>query len=330
MTDLDAVLALTRHGGTGLTNLPPDRCALERRISSAVQAIGNEEARAGGAPVMLVAELNGQLVATGMIFARVGAEWPFYSYRITRQAGLSRTLARSKAQKLLNLVNDFDGETEVGGLFVHPEMRGMALGQVMARSRYMFIAAHRYWFGTRVIAELRGYQDSNGRSPVWDAIGRHFYDMEFEEADRTGAIHGNQFIADLGARYPIYVSMLPPAAQAALGRPHDDGRPAHAMLLEEGFRDEEYVDIFDGGPTLVASIDDVRTIATSRYTTYLGEQTDGSPALVSTGLGSEFRVARGLVSWGEHGVRLNPDCARLLALSIGDKLQTALIEGKAQ
>ena len=327
--DLDGVLELTRRGGTGLSNLPPDRDAIERRIDSAVRALENEQVRADGAAIMLVTELGGRIVATGMIFARVGGEWPFYSYRVTRQAALSRSLARSKAQRLLNLVNDFDGETEVGGLFVDPEMRGLALGQLMARSRYMFMAAHRSWFGRRVIAELRGYQDDGGRSPVWDAIGRHFYDMEFEEADRTGAIHGNQFIADLGARYPIYISMLPPAAQAALGRPHDDGRPAHAMLLTEGFRDEGYVDIFDGGPTLVAPIDEVASIAGSREVPYLGEEPGGAPALIATGEARDFRLVRGCVSPAENGVRLDPQCANSLGVRTGEMLRIAPIEARA-
>ncbi|MGX7953305.1 arginine N-succinyltransferase [Tsuneonella sp. HG249] len=324
--DLDAVLELTRRGGTGLTNLPPDRDALERRIASAEQALSDQQARADGAAIMLVAELAGRIAATGMIFARVGAEWPFYSYRITRQASLSRAVGRSKSQRLLNLVNDFDGETEVGGLFVDPAMRGQALGQLMARARYMFIAAHRGWFGERVIAELRGYQDESGGSPVWEAIGRHFYDMEFEEADRTGAIHGNQFIADLGPRYPIYISMLPAEAQAALGRPHNDGRPAHAMLLAEGFRDEGYVDIFDGGPTLVAPIDSVRTVAHSCEAAFFEEGEGGSRALIATGFGSEFRLARGTAQARGERVTLDPATARLLSVSEGDTLRIALLE----
>ena len=302
--DLDAVFELTRRGGTGLTNLPPDREAIERRIVAAEQALSDQQARADGAAIMLVAESDQHIVATGMIFARVGAAWPFYSYRITRQAALSRAVGRSKAQRMLNLVNDFDGETEVGGLFVDPAKRGLALGQLMARSRYMFIAAHRSWFGERVIAELRGYQDEIGKSPVWESLGRHFYDMEFDEADRTGAIHGNQFIADLGPRYPIYISLLPASAQQALGRPHEDGRPAHAMLLAEGFRDEGYVDIFDGGPTLVASTDAIRTVAGSREGAYLGSKSGGERALIATGFGSDFRLVRGSAKAEESGFGL--------------------------
>jgi len=327
-SDVDAVLALVTKGGKGLTNLQPERDAIARRIASATAAIDDVTAREQGSAIMLVTEYRGEIVATGMIFARVGVEWPFYSYRITRQSAVSRSLGRAKAQRLLNLVNDFDGETEVGGLFVDPSQRGLALGRSMARSRYMFIAKHRSWFADRVMAELRGYQDALGSSPVWDALGRHFYDMEFEVADRTGAIEGNQFIADLGPRYPIYISMLPMAAQAALGRPHNDGKAAHAMLLAEGFRDDGYVDIFDGGPTLVANIDAVRTVRecrlsdVARICTPLPGKVQS--ALIGTGEGSQFRVAAGNISIDECG-NASIDTALAAALSLGDGDQIMIV-----
>ena len=164
---------------------------------------------------------------------------------------------------------------------------------------------------------------------MWDAIGRHFYDMEFEEADRTGAIHGNQFIADLGPRYPIYISMLPHAAQAALGRPHNDGRPAHAMLLSEGFRDEGYVDIFDGGPTLVAPIDSVRTVASSRPGTFAGSTDKGAPTLVATGTKRDFRLVRAAARANDDGIRLDEASAAALGLAPGDALQFSPLEAAA-
>lgn len=292
--DLDAVLALAERGGSGLTSLPPERDTLADKIAASEAAICSSEARERGSAIMLVAEVGEIVVATGMIFARVGAEWPFYSYRLTRQAAVSRALGRHRAQKVLNLVNDFDGEVEVGGLLVDPAMRGRSIGRLMARARYLFIGRHRDWFANRVMAELRGWQDEAGHSPVWEAIGRHFYDMDFHEADRTGAIQGNQFIADLGPRYPLYVSMLSAAAQQALGQPHDDGRPARDMLLEEGFRDEGYVDIFDGGPTLVADIDALRTLRRAISGRIAGLSDDlarGEQMLLSSGHGASFSAA---------------------------------------
>ena len=315
--DIDGVMALASAGGSGLTNLPPDRVMLASRIDASERAVADAESREAGAAIMLVVELDFRIVAISGVFPRVGAEWPFYSYRLTRQANRSPAVGRLKAQTLLNLVNDFDGEAEVGMLFVDPAMRGGALGALAARGRYLFIAAHRGWFGRRVMAELRGWQDSDGNSPVWEAIGRHFYDMDFQEADRTGAMTGNQFIADLGPRYPLYLSLLPSAAQAALGRPHDDGRPAFDMLMTEGFHAGDYVDIFDGGPTVVADIDAVRTVRDARQVVMAGVAAGGVRSLLAVGTGADFRVARGEV---DSGGRVDPALAVALGLRIGDPM----------
>lgn len=297
--DLEALYRLAVSGGDGLTNLPPDRDALGKKLAASEQALVSADARDQGAAILLVIELASRVVGTSCVFPRVGAEWPFYSYRLTRQVSRSLVTGKRNAQVLLNLVNDFDGECEVGGLFVDPDCRGHSVGKLAARARYLFIAAHRDWFAKKVMAELRGYQDQDGRSPVWEAIGRHFYAMEFSEADRTGALAGNQFIADLGPRYPLYVAMLPQAAQDALGKPHNDGRPALKMLLAEGFETGDYVDIFDGGPTLSANIDQIRSISECRHATVaaIGTSGDGgSTSLVASGNGARFRVTLGTVS----------------------------------
>lgn len=289
-SDANALYELACIAGPGFTNLPADRPAIEGKIAASCRALESEEARASGAPIIFLLEIEGRPVGTSCIFARLGAEWPFYSYRYTRQTRYCRELGVSRSQLLLNLVNDFEGEAEVGGLFVDPAWRGYGIGALAARGRYVFMALHRDWFGRRVIAELRGWQDSRGGSPVWDAIGRRFYNMEFSEADRLGALRGNQFIADLGPRYPLYVSLLPDEARAALGRPHDEGRAAHAMLLEEGFTDGEYVDIFDGGPTLVADIDRLHTVRELRTSGDGHIVTDGRHRIVASGSGRSFQA----------------------------------------
>ncbi|MGC8064296.1 arginine N-succinyltransferase, partial [Salmonella enterica] len=68
------------------------------------------------------------------------------------------------------------------------------------------------------------------------------------------------FIADLFPKHPIYIAMLPESARAVIGLPHPSGRAAMRMLENEGFAYENYVDIFDGGPTMLAKTDQVRTI----------------------------------------------------------------------
>jgi len=150
----------------------------------------------------------------------------------------------------------------------------------------MFIARHRQRFGDRVVAELRGWMQG-GVSPFWEAVGKPFFGGDFFEADRHNALHGNQFIADLMPRYPIYVTMLPEAAQAAIGKAHENSVPAQRMLENEGFAFDGYVDIFDAGPTVCVATDQIRTIRECRETD--GALLSGSdPALRAEGAGMDF------------------------------------------
>src|SRR3546814_2949300 len=68
-------------------------------------------------------------------------------------------------------------------------------------------------------AELRGVVDEAGASPFWDGVAGRFFGMTFQEADAFNAIHGNQFIADLMPKHPIYTAMLPESARE-IGRAH--------------------------------------------------------------------------------------------------------------
>jgi len=325
--DLEGLHRLALAAGSGMTNMPPDRAILGPRLEASEQAFASEAARAAGSAMFFMVtrpatDLDEEaIVGSVAIFPRIGVEWPFYSYRLTRQAQTYRAMNKTVAHDLLILANDFDGAAEVGGLFVDPSARGSAAGRLAARSRYMFLAEHRDWFGRQVISELRGYQDETGRSPFWDALGREFYDMEFEEADRLNSQTGNQFIADLAPKHPIYANLLAKAARDAIGQPHRDGRRALELLREEGFRYEGYIDIFDGGPTLFADIDDIKTVRDQRRArvTALDDAPRGETRLVSCGHGPGFRCARGhTADDGADGVRLHAPLARALNVKVGD------------
>ena len=71
------------------------------------------------------------------------------------------------------------------------------------------------------------------------------------------------FLAELMPQYPIYVPMLPQAAQDCIGRIHPDGQEAFDILEREGFETNSYIDLFDGGPTLYARTSNVVSIAKS-------------------------------------------------------------------
>jgi len=290
--DLDALLALAALTGGGMTNLPPDRETLAEKIAWSEASLAADIAAPADEFYLLVLEAgDGRVLGTASLFSRLGAKWPFYSYKVSRVTHVSRDLGRSFSTEILHLVNDYDGASEVGGLFLHPDARAGGLGALLARSRYMFIAQHRQRFGDIVIADLRGWVE-DGSSPFWEAVAGPFFGSGFLEADLHNAMHGNQFIADLMPRYPIYSSMLPAAARAAIGRPHAGSVPALKLLQAEGFVHEGYCDIFDAGPTVQARTDQIRTVRQSRPVEAARSTlvSDDAHPLVAQGRGSEFRV----------------------------------------
>ena len=326
--DLDALLELARMTGGGFTNLPPNGEALERRLAWSSASFTKELQAPDNELYMLILEESetGRIGGTACLFSRVGVEWPFYSYKLGNVTQSSRELKRTFAMQVLYLVNDYDGASEVGGLFLHPELRVAGLGRLLARSRYLFMAQHRERFGDRVLAELRGRITPDGGSPFWDGLGAKFFGMPFQEADNFNSLHGNQFIADLMPKHPIYVSMLPEASREVIGHPHESGIPAKRLLEAEGFSYDGYIDIFDGGPTMCARVDNVRTVRESRAAD-VAETVGGPgglpPALLAKGRLTDFRAWMGHADWSGEALALPEEDARLHGLAIGDKVRHA-------
>lgn len=98
------------------------------------------------------------------------------------------------------------------------------------------------------------------------------FNIEFTKADYLSGVGQKAFIAELMPRHPLYVDMLPDDAKAAIGIVHPNTRPAYNLLLEEGLRYKGYIDIFDGGATLQADIENLRAIKESQSVTVQIEQ----------------------------------------------------------
>jgi len=322
MDDLEPLYEMAKLTGGGFTNLPPDRDALTAKLERSTAAFARADESLGDDQFVLVLE-NVETEAvrgTCQLFSQVGQHWPFYSYRLNTLTQHSEALDRTVRAELLSLTTDLEGSAEVGGLFLHPNERAGGLGLLLARSRYLFIAMHRKRFADRILAELRGIIDERGGSPFWDGVAGRFFGMTFQEADYFNAINGNQFIADLMPKHPVYVAMLSEEAKRVIGLPHPTGRAAMRMLEGENFRYEGYVDIFDGGPSMLARTDDVKSIAGSHEAQLAGvELEEGERALVATGQLTEFRCCYGARSEvGDGQLAIDARAADLLDVSVGD------------
>ncbi len=332
--DIDAIYRMAQGGGGGLTNLPPVRDALAEKLARSAAALARpEEGVADDRFVFVLVDAEGGVHGTSQIFAQVGLGHPFYSYRLGAISQYSRELGATFRAEMLTLTTDLDGSSEVGGLYLDPRARAGAgarsgarsgnCGALLARSRYLFIRGHRARFADRTVAELRGVVGADGRSPFWDGLAGRFFGMSFREADEFNAVQGNQFIADLMPKHPIYTALLAETALAVMGLPHPSGRPAMRMLEAEGFRFDAYLDIFDGGPTMTVATDRIAAIHSARQAvlTAIGSDAEnGESCLMATGRLADFRAAWGRVATHGDGVTIDAQVARTLALQPGDTI----------
>ncbi len=76
----------------------------------------------------------------------------------------SKALNVYKSVPTLFLSNDHTGYSELCTLFLDPDYRKDKMA-LFIKSAFLFIAAFRQYFSRKVIAEMRGYTDEQGRSP---------------------------------------------------------------------------------------------------------------------------------------------------------------------
>ena len=326
MNDLQPIYEMAKRTGGGFTNLPPDKRALSEKLERSAAGFDRVDDAVTDDLYVFVLQNSqtGEVRGTCQIFGQVGQRWPFYSYRIGALTQHSVELERTFRADILNLSTDLEGTTEVGGLFLHPGERAGGLGMLIARSRYLFIRNHRQRFADRTIAELRGVIDEAGGSPFWDGVAGRFFGMSFQEADEFNAKFGNQFIADLMPKHPVYIAMLQESAKTVIGVPHPSGRAAMRMLENEGFDWENYIDIFDGGPTMTARTDQIRSIreakdvAITHVSETVGAHKSGEKKLITLGRLQAFKAAYGWIDDQGDKVSIDTDCAHALEISAGD------------
>ncbi|MGY6029914.1 arginine N-succinyltransferase [Phytobacter sp. AG2a] len=264
-TDLPALMALAGKTGGGLTSLPVDEATLSERIERALKTWQGELPKSEQGYVFVLESVErGEVAGICAIEVAVGLNDPWYNYRVGTLVHASKELNVYNALPTLFLSNDHTGSSELCTLFLDPAWRKEGNGYLLSKSRFLFMAAFRDRFNEKVVAEMRGVIDETGYSPFWDSLGKRFFSMEFSRADYLCGTGQKAFIAELMPKHPIYTDFLSPEAQAAIGEVHPQTAPARAVLEKEGFRYRNYVDIFDGGPTLECDIDHVRAIRKSR------------------------------------------------------------------
>jgi arginine N-succinyltransferase len=331
--DLPAVLALSERTGAGLTTLPANRERLDARIARSLASFAGTADRADACYMFVLTDGAddgaGKVVGICAIEAAVGLREPWYNFHVGTLVHASRQLGVYTAVPTLFLANDHTGNTELCSLFLDEAFRRGTNGVLLSKCRLMFIAEFADRFSPKVIAELRGRFDDEGRSPFWEGLGRHFFAMEFSTADYLTGIGQKSFIAELMPKHPVYVNLLASDARDAIGAVHRDTAPARVMLEQEGFRYEGYVDIFDAGPTVECFRDNIHAVRQSQVMAVtLGEEdpvpdslTDDILWLVCNREFADFRAIVVAAPARSDRLPLLPYAAEALGVDEGDTVR---------
>ncbi len=333
--DLVQLMALAGKTGGGLTSLPADSETLSARIDRSILSWQNVLPRAEQGYVFVLEESDsGKAVGICAIEVAVGMQDPWYNFRVGTQVHASKELNVYNILPTLSLSNDHTGSSELCTLFLDPDYRNGKNGYLLSKSRFLFMAAFRDRFMQKVVAEMRGVSDDAGHSPFWESVGSRFFSMSFSEADYLCGTGQKAFIAELMPKHPLYIDYLTEEAKAVIGKTHPQTAPARAVLEAEGFRYMNYVDIFDGGPTLECDIDRVRAIRKSRLLQVsIGEPADESQplCLVANERYEDFRAILLNVDPAGGTVSLSKEQTTLLRCGQGDALRVVTLnpENKA-
>ncbi|MCF3126204.1 arginine N-succinyltransferase [Acinetobacter soli] len=332
--DLDDIFRLAGRAGEsgiGLTSLPQNKEILAARIDRTTRTLdGLAEAYEASYLFVLEDTALGKIVGVSAIEVAVGLNEPFYNFRVAKQVHASKELNVYTALDTLFMSNDYTGCSELCTLFLDPDYRKNQNGKFLSKVRFLFIAAFRSLFKEKLIAEMRGDSDQNGHSPFWDALGSHFFHMDFATADYLSGVGQKVFIAELMPRFPVYVALLPEAARHVIAQVHPHTLPAAKVLMTEGLQYQGYVDIFDAGPTLEANTSDLRAVKDSRYVSVvISDHVSVSERcyLVANDDYHHYRVLLLKVALtDEHSICLTPEQAVALHVTEQDQVRVLALD----
>lgn len=264
--DLEGLFHLTKQ--FVLLNLPSDKKILRTKIEKSIESFRGELPKEEAEYMFVAIDLeNQQLAGTSQIIAKHGTpDDPHLFFKILKKNLMSEDLGVGFIHKALRFQEDPDGPTEIGGLLVDRSYRRRPekVGRQASMSRFLFMAMQPDSFEKRVLCELTPPLTEEGRSEFWEALGRRFTGMSYQEADQLSHVN-KEFIRSLFPPEDIYLSLLDSKARLVLGRVGESTRPAQHLLEKIGFVYLNEVDPFDGGPHFGAKVKDIKPIKNSRH-----------------------------------------------------------------
>jgi arginine N-succinyltransferase len=324
-TDEDELLTVAHHLNS--VNLPDDRSGIKSILDQAHKSFTGaiKDAKRREYVFVLRDLAKDKIIGTSMIIAQLGRrDAPYIYLDVIDEERYSATLDKHFKHTVLSIGYSYNGPTEIGGLVLSPEYRRAPehLGRLISYVRFLYVKMHRELFRDELLAELLPPLEKDGTSHLWDALGRHFTDMTYAEADRLSK-QNKEFIRGLFPEGTFYASLLPKAAQDVIGKVGAQTRGVEKMLRRIGFRYAERVDPFDGGPHFTAPTDEVTLVQRSRKVKIeklLPKDGSKERALVAVEHADAPFFRAVLAPWkgvSEDGIAVGDEAAKHLGLDVG-------------
>jgi arginine N-succinyltransferase len=332
-SDLESLAALAKVLNT--VNLPYDQRALAQIIDESVRSFSGKIRDPLQRRYVFVAEdpHTGRTIGTSMVIAQHGTrESPCTFFYVSEREHYSSTLDRHFKHQVLSIGYHFDGPTEIGGLVVHPEDRGSdeKPGKQLAYVRFLYMAMFRDRFRETVLAELMPPLGREGRSLFWEAFGKRFTDLDYQEADKRSR-ENKEFIQQLFPPVDVYATLFSPQVQRVLGKVGEETEPVRRLLERIGFRYAHRIDPFDGGPHYEAKLDEVTLVRAYRRVRLADTplEHDGDEWLVGATRSEgrvRFRAVRCAARLDGETVRIPERARELLEVEPGERVHLVPFE----
>ncbi|MCM2280293.1 MAG: arginine N-succinyltransferase [Bdellovibrionaceae bacterium] len=319
-------------GQFSLLNLPSDKKVLAEKIERSQGSFSGDLAPPEAEYLFVVEDLEqGQIAGSSLIIAKHGnEESPHYYFKILKKNRFSEDLGIGFIHQVLRLCEDTDGPTEIGGLLIDRNYRRRPekLGRQISLIRFLFMGMNPEDFQSRVLCELTPPLAEGGRSEFWEALGRRFTGLPYQEADLISQ-RNKEFISSLFPEEEIYLTLLDSRARLVLGRVGQETRPAQHLLESIGFQYLHEVDPFDGGPHYGADTQDISIVKNGRWVSVLNSSRGqfSQHALIGVHRDGQFRGVQSAFEDQDGQIVLPESAMRTLSLDPGEKVYISPVKG---
>jgi arginine N-succinyltransferase len=310
-------------------NLPPDEDLISAKIDSSIKSFHNPSKKLWENYYIFVLEdqASNEVLGVSMIHAQHGTEnEPHFYLSVGQESKFSQTINTGFVHGTLKLGFDTNGPTEIGGLILNPEFRAHQekLGKQLSFVRFLYMADHADRFKPMIHSELVPPLDKFGNSPLWEAVGRRFFNMNYHEADILSRSN-KEFILSLFPSENIYQTLLPMEARESIGKVGKETEPVKRMLENIGFKYTFEVDPFDGGPHYRCPLKDIKPIKekiTGQLVDNRFDNSKSSEALIHLEHPDYdfFAVKAELQVHGDGQVSMDPEIVKKLGLVLPQKI----------